>query len=201
MERGRKEEGEDFLSGNTRASSSNPRIYATLAGILRDCKDEGERERGWLKRKKEGKEEIPSTMIYSTVFLTSITWPNNCRFIEDLLKKKKWLNDLFSCFGLLLNRNGISAGLFIARVREMLFRGMIEWLRDGNEMMWMKWFIVSLFSIYFLYDEWFGNKIRSIIILNVEKFDNTMNKQMNYNYKFEWFLKYEDIFNLLRLKE
>lgn len=83
----------------------------------------------------------------------------------------------------------------------MLFRGMIEWLRDGNEMMWMKWFIVSLFSIYFLYDEWFGNKIRSIIILNVEKFDNTMNKQMNYNYKFEWFLKYEDIFNLLRLKE
>lgn len=83
----------------------------------------------------------------------------------------------------------------------MLFRGMIEWLRDGNEMMRMKWFIVSLFSIYFLYDEWFGNKIRSIIILNVEKFDNTMNKQMNYNYKFEWFLKYEDIFNLLRLKE
>lgn len=99
MERGRKEEGEDFLSGNTRASSSNPRIYATLAGILRDCKDEGERERGWLKRKKEGKEEIPSTMIYSTVFLTSITWPNNCRFIEDLLKKK---NDWMICLVVLV---------------------------------------------------------------------------------------------------
>lgn len=73
----------------------------------------------------------------------------------------------------------------LLRVREVLFRGMIEWLGDGNEMMRMKWFIVSLFSIYFLYDEWFGNKIRSIIVLNLEKFDNT----------------FVDEFNLIRLNE
>lgn len=36
----------DFLSGNTRASSSNPRIYATLAWILRDCRGFGGQEGG-----------------------------------------------------------------------------------------------------------------------------------------------------------
>lgn len=36
----------DFLSGNTRASSSNPRIYATLVWILRDCGGFGGQEGG-----------------------------------------------------------------------------------------------------------------------------------------------------------
>lgn len=78
--------GGDFLSGNTRASSSNPRIYATLAWILRDCKDG---RGGWSSEEGErGKGGDSFPMIYSTVFLTSITWPNNCRFIEDLYR---WL--------------------------------------------------------------------------------------------------------------
>lgn len=85
-ESGGRGEGGDFLSGNTRASSSNPRIYATLAWILRDCKDG---RGGWSSEEGErGKGGDSFPMIYSTVFLTSITWPNNCRFIEDLYR---WL--------------------------------------------------------------------------------------------------------------
>lgn len=155
----------DFLSGNTRASSSNPRIYATLAWILRDCKEFGrgrerEREGGWRSEEGEGgKEGDPFPMIYSTVFLTSITWPNNCRFIEDLYRwlKKKEMTEWFVLVCCLMEMVFWLDCLLL--VREVLLRGMIEWLGDGNEM------IYCITVLYIFSDEWFGNKIRSIIIL------------------------------------